>query len=53
MDIDGLTAEHLQYCHPVLPVLVKKLLLCEEAVKLRRVLQTLCGEFERCSRVRL
>jgi len=25
MDIDGLTAEHLQYCHTVLPVLLKKL----------------------------
>ena len=25
MNIDGLTAEHLQYCHSVLPVLLKKL----------------------------
>ena len=25
MDIDGLTAEHLQFCHPVLPVILKKL----------------------------
>ena len=23
MDIDGLSAEHLQFCHPILPVILK------------------------------